>query len=78
VIASRRGGIPEIVSDAGILVESPDAAALAAALRRLIPDDGLRAELQQKARARAVDALDIRPWAARLDAFRRESDPDLK
>jgi UDP-glucose:(glucosyl)LPS alpha-1,2-glucosyltransferase len=78
VIASRRGGIPEIVSDAGILVESPDAAALAAALRRLIPDDGLRAELQQKARARAVDALDIRPWAARLDALRRESDPDLK
>ncbi len=69
--------IPEIVGDAGILIEPPDAAALAAALSRLMRDDELRATLQRAARVRAVDALDIRPFAARLDALRRDNDAEL-
>lgn len=78
VIASRRGGIPEIVGGAGVLVECPDAPNLAAALDRLARDDVRRTELQRQATLRATEVLDIRPWVARLDAMRRESDPDLK
>lgn len=75
LIASRRGAIPEIVGDAGMLIEPPDAATLAAALSRLMRDDEQRVTLQRAARMRAVDALDIRPFAARLDALRRDGDP---
>ncbi len=77
-ITSRRGGMPEIVGDDGIMVEPPDAAGLAEALKRLTHDDRLRTDLQQRARKRAVDVLDIRLSAARLDALRRSIDPDLK
>ena len=47
VIASRIGGIPDIVADGetGLLVPPGDAAALAAALQRLAGDAGLRARL---------------------------------
>jgi UDP-glucose:(glucosyl)LPS alpha-1,2-glucosyltransferase len=76
-IASARGGTPQIIGDAGILVEPPDAAGLATALRRLAGDDQLRENLQWKGRIRAIEALDVRPWAARLDAMRRTIDADL-
>lgn len=76
-IASGRGGTPQIIGDAGILVEPPDAAGLAAALRRLACDDRLRENFQWKGRIRAIEALDVRPWAARLDAMRRAIDPAL-
>ena len=65
-----RGALPDLIGDAGIVVDDPDAASLGGALRRLALDDALRAELQHRARARAVEAFDIRPWAARLDALR--------
>jgi glycosyltransferase involved in cell wall biosynthesis len=78
VVASRRGGLPAIVGDTGILVDTPDAPSLAAALTRLTADAALRRDLQRRGRARAVDALDIRPWAARLDALRRAADPALQ
>jgi UDP-glucose:(glucosyl)LPS alpha-1,2-glucosyltransferase len=76
-IASGRGGTPQIVGDAGIMVEPPDAAGLASTLRRLARDDRLREKFQWKGRIRAIEALDVRPWAARLDAMRRAIDPDL-
>ncbi len=77
-IGSGRGGMAESIGDAGIVVEPPDAAGLAAALLHLARDDQRRADLQRQARQRAVDVLDIRPSAARLDALRRSIDPDLK
>ncbi len=53
VVASSVGGIPELVQDGinGLLVPPHDAAALAAALARLLGDDGLRARLGAQARA---------------------------
>ncbi len=59
VIASRIGGIPEAVADAGILVPPDDPAALAEALRQLIHDPARRAALSAAARARAEE----RDWS---------------
>lgn len=57
VVATRVGGIPEIVTDGttGLLVPPEDPAALAAALSRLIGDAPLRARLGAEGR-RTVDA----------------------
>jgi glycosyltransferase involved in cell wall biosynthesis len=59
VVASRIGGIPEAVDDAGILVPPDDPSALAGALRGLIDDPARRAALGAAARARA----EARDWA---------------
>ncbi len=50
IIASRVGGIPEVLGSAGILVEPDDAAGLSAALRRLADDPGLRLRLGREGR----------------------------
>lgn len=71
-VASPRGGIPEIVADAGVLVDGGDIEAWARQLLALAQDDELRRRYQRAARARAAAALDIHHTAARLDAIRRE------
>lgn len=57
VVASRVGGIPEIVRDGtdGLLVPPGDPAALAAALKTLVADAGLRERMGNAARERAVE-----------------------
>ncbi len=52
VVATRDGGIPEIVRDGenGLLVEVGDDQALAAAVRRLVDSPGLRREMGRRAR----------------------------
>lgn len=67
IVASRIGGIPEVVGDAGILVPPNDPAALAETLRALLADPGLRSALAAAARARAVDRSWARSWR-QLDA----------
>jgi len=56
VLATRTGGIPEIVCDGenGLLVEPGDATALTAALSRLLEDESLRARLSGPARSTAL------------------------
>jgi glycosyltransferase involved in cell wall biosynthesis len=51
VIATAVGGVPEVVQDGenGLLVPPGDAEALAAAIRRLFADDGLRRRLAEAA-----------------------------
>ena len=51
VIATRAGGVAEVVEDGrnGLLVPVGDAAALAAAIRRYFADDELRATLRANA-----------------------------
>jgi glycosyltransferase involved in cell wall biosynthesis len=49
VVATRVGAFSETVGDAGILVPPDDAAALAAALRRVISDLGTRERLRAAA-----------------------------
>jgi glycosyltransferase involved in cell wall biosynthesis len=69
VIGTTAGAIPETVpAGAGLLVPPEDAAALAAALRRLISDRDARARLAGNARA----AANLLPtWAASAAVFAR-------
>ena len=72
VLATRVGGIPEIVVDGetGVLVDPPpDAAALAAALEGLLADPGRRARMGTAARERFEAEFSAPAWAARLRAL---------
>jgi glycosyltransferase involved in cell wall biosynthesis len=53
VIASNSSSLPEVIGDAGVLVEPTDVRALAEALATLLGDDGRRAELREAGLARA-------------------------
>lgn len=57
VVATRVGGIPEVVADGrtGLLVPPRDPTALAVALDRLIGNRSLRIELGSRGRSRALD-----------------------
>lgn len=62
VIATRWGGIPEIVdSESGILVEPHDVTGLADAMRNLIESDQLLAKLSSGARSKAAE-FDADRW----------------
>ena len=70
VVASRAGGIPEIVQDgeSGLLVRPGDAADLANALARLARDPAERARLGLGARRRAM-TFDIRQTVRELESL---------
>lgn len=69
IVASRVGGIPEIVNHEreGLLVPPGDAAALAAAIERLRSDDTLRLALGRSARLRAETELSLAQTVRRYD-----------
>jgi glycosyltransferase involved in cell wall biosynthesis len=54
VIASNRTSLPEVVGDAGILLDPDDVGGFAGALRRVARDPALAADLGQKAVAQAA------------------------
>ena len=54
VVASDRTSIPELVGDAGLLCDPESPEELAAALRRVLGDPGLAAELRARGLARAA------------------------
>jgi len=62
-VASRTGGTPEIIGDAGFLFERGDVDALAGHLERLVCDAPLRLEYGRRARARAEWFTWDRTWA---------------
>lgn len=70
VVSTPRGGIPELVDDAGFLVKDASPAAWADQLLRLAEDAELCGRYQRAARQRAVEHLDIHSTSARLDALR--------
>lgn len=65
VVASAAGSIPEVVEEAACLVPPGDAAALAAAIRRVGQDDGVRERLVHVGHRRAK-AFDPQRIAGRL------------
>jgi len=70
VIATRSGVLPELVGDAGLIVQ--DEAALAAAVHRLMTDLPFRRALGQKARQRVLDTFVDAAIADRTISFWRE------
>lgn len=69
VLASGRGGLPEVVGEAAVTVDPDDVSALATAMVALANDPGHRARLGAAGRARAA-LFDVVPAAARMDALR--------
>jgi glycosyltransferase involved in cell wall biosynthesis len=65
VVTTTAGSLPEVVGDAAALVEPGDDVALADALRRVLDDDALRAQLVARGHARA----DAFPWSTAIDGF---------
>lgn len=68
VIASERGGLPEVIRGRGLLLEEPTAEQIAAALDRVLTDDDLRQDLQTLARQDFPFTLEAA--GAALDAVR--------
>lgn len=71
LIATPRGGLPEVAGDAALYVEPDDPAALAEAIARLARDPGLRARMAEAGQIRSRH-FGLQPAAARLAALRRE------
>ncbi len=69
VVASFAGSLPEVIGDAGLFFDPTDVPAIAAALRQIVDQPALRADLAAKARQRAACFT----WAASaqgmLDCF---------
>jgi glycosyltransferase involved in cell wall biosynthesis len=66
VVGSTSGAIPEVIADAGLLVDEGDAGALANALRNLQQDEALRHRLGRAARLRFEQEFSIDVYARRL------------
>ena len=62
VVASRTGGTPEVLGDAGLLFARDSVEELAAHLEKLLADPALRADLGSRARARALTFPWMRTW----------------
>jgi len=72
VVASDLGAFVEVLGDAGFTFRTGDAAALAAALTRLLDDPPLAAHMGQRARERALDFCNReRMLASHADVYRR-------
>jgi glycosyltransferase involved in cell wall biosynthesis len=74
VVATRVGGIPEIVvpEDTGLLVPTGDADALSQAIHRLVTDEVLRAHVIERARSVAMEQFTAATMAAAFEALYNE------
>lgn len=69
VVATKVGGIPEVVTDNenGLLVDPKDGKGLADAIERIIKDDVLRSRVAQNAKSYVKEKFDIRKTAAETE-----------
>lgn len=75
-VATNVGGLPELVGDAGLLVDACDSEVLAGAIARLLDDPTFAAELAQRARRRAAELPGTADVTAQLlDCYRRVTWP---
>ncbi len=74
VVATRVGGVPDVVLDGitGLLVEPNDARALASGIRRLVEDEGLRGRLAAAAQASVYPKYDAATLCAAMKRYYRE------
>ncbi|MBI4482050.1 MAG: glycosyltransferase family 4 protein [Acidobacteria bacterium] len=72
VVGTECGSIPEVVGEAGVLVPSGDAEALAGALRRLVLHPEVRRELSVASRRRAEMHFCARRFAETLQGYYQE------
>ena len=74
VVASRVGGIPEVVADGqtGLLVPPGDPAALADAVNTLVRDQSMAAAMGRRGRERAIAEFDWAGIAAQTVALYQE------
>jgi glycosyltransferase involved in cell wall biosynthesis len=70
VVAAARGSLPEVVGEAGLLVDADDPRALAAAMQRVLEEGLLRVELADRGVARARRFTWGASAAQLLEAFR--------
>lgn len=73
VVGSSSGAIPEVIADAGLIVDEGNAEMLTAALEQLLDDKDLLNRLSEKARQRFVEEFSIDVYAQRLDKILRRS-----
>jgi glycosyltransferase involved in cell wall biosynthesis len=75
VIASRTGGIPEVICDGanGLLFPPGNDLALAKALQRFLDDDSLRARLRAGTRATFTDRFSLESFQSQTRALIREA-----
>jgi glycosyltransferase involved in cell wall biosynthesis len=69
VVATRVGGVPELVGDAGLLAGVNDAPALAAAVQQLLQDRALATCLGIRARSRVIPAFSHERLIADIDGL---------
>ncbi|WP_319825147.1 glycosyltransferase family 4 protein [Thalassovita sp.] len=69
VVATRAGGLPDVLGDAGLLVPPSNPVALANAIQTLVDDPALRASLGNAARIRATRDFSPNAIAAQLLAL---------
>lgn len=70
VVAANRGALPEVLGDAGLLVDADDPDALSAAIARVLDDAGLRERMSRAGRERATSFTWAASAATLLDVFR--------
>ena len=71
LVCSMRGGLAEVVGEAGLAANPDDPAALAACLVRLASDSALRTSLAAAGHARAIAHFSLPAAIARLDRLRQ-------
>jgi glycosyltransferase involved in cell wall biosynthesis len=74
VVATRVGGVPEIIEDGvhGLLVDPRDPAALAAAVQRLLDDRDAAAAMAERAQARRRREFDAHVMVGRIERLYEE------
>lgn len=71
VVASNQTSLPEVVGPAGLLVDPDDDEAWVEAVRRVLDDDLLRAELMEAGRRRVLEYSPARAATALAGAYRQ-------
>jgi glycosyltransferase involved in cell wall biosynthesis len=70
VVTSNVTSLPEVIGDAGIMVEPTNTQALAGALNRVLRDDALRAGMRAKSLTRAAQFTWTRTAELTLESYR--------